>query len=50
MLFFSSSCGVTKAIVKNGADGTSTEVKITTNNPTTVTATPNVTLDLPNSK
>lgn len=36
------SCGVTRAVVHNGASGTSTEIKITTNNPTTVTASPNV--------
>ena len=49
-LFFFTSCGVTKAVVKNGADGTSTEIKITTNNPTSVTANPNVTLDIPLNK
>lgn len=46
-LFFTSSCGLTKAVVTNRADGTTTEIKITTNNPTSVTANPNVTLDLP---
>lgn len=46
MIFFSG-CGTTKAIVKNGADGTTTEIKITTNNPTSVTATPNVSLTNP---
>ena len=46
-VFFSSSCGLTKAVVKNGADGTTTEIKITTNNPTSVTANPNVSLPLP---
>lgn len=35
-----SSCGVTRASVKNGATGTTTEIKITTNNPTSVTTTP----------
>lgn len=45
-VFFSSSCGLTKAVVKNGADGTTTEIKITTNNPTSVTANPNVSLPL----
>lgn len=39
-----SACGVTRAIVHNGAKGTSTEIKITTNNPTTVSTTPNVTV------
>lgn len=37
-----SSCGTTRAVVHNGATGTATEIKITTNNPTSVTATPNV--------
>lgn len=45
ILFFFSSCGTTRAVVHNGAHGTSTEIKITTNNPTTVTATPNVSLN-----
>lgn len=38
------SCGTTRAVVHNGASGTSTEIKITTNNPTSVTASPNVEL------
>ena len=38
------SCGTTRAVVHNGATGTSTEIRITTNNPTTVTASPNVQL------
>lgn len=41
------SCGTTRAVVHNGAHGTSTEIRITTNNPTTVTASPNVEL-IPN--
>lgn len=36
------SCGVTRAVVHNGASGTTTEIKISTSNPTTVTASPNV--------
>lgn len=40
--FTFSSCGLTKAVVHNGADGTSTEIRISTSNPTTVTASPNV--------
>lgn len=47
-LFFSS-CGTTQAIVRNGASGTTTEIKITTSNPTSVTATPNVNIT-PNLK
>lgn len=46
-LFFSmtfTSCGTTRAVVHNGASGTSTEIRITTNNPTSVTASPNVEL------
>lgn len=39
-----SACGVTRASVLNRAEGTTTEVKITTSNPTSVTATPNVNL------
>lgn len=39
-----SACGVTRASVLNRAEGTATEIKITTSNPTTVTATPNVNL------
>lgn len=37
-----SACGVTRAVVHNGASGTTTEIKISTSNPTTVTASPNV--------
>lgn len=37
-----SACGTTRAVVHNGAHGTSTEIRITTNNPTSVTASPNV--------
>lgn len=37
-----SSCGTTRAVVHNGAHGTSTDIRITTNNPTSVTASPNV--------
>lgn len=39
------SCGTTRAVVHNGANGTSTEIRITTNNPTTVTTTPNIKLN-----
>lgn len=42
------SCGTTRAVVHNGASGTSTEIKITTNNPTSVTASPSVELKYPN--
>lgn len=40
-------CGQTKAVVKNGASGVTTEIKITTNNPTSVTASPNVSFPNP---
>lgn len=40
-------CGQTKAVVKNGASGVTTEIKITTNNPTSVTASPNVSFPKP---
>lgn len=36
------SCGTTRAVVHNGASGSVTEIKITTNNPTSVQASPNV--------
>lgn len=44
VLMSASSCGTTRAVVHNGASGTSTEIRITTNNPTSVTASPNVEL------
>lgn len=37
-------CGTTRAVVHNGATGTTTEIRITTNNPTSVHTTPNVEL------
>lgn len=40
-----SACGATKATVTNRAQGTVTEIKITTNNPTSVQTTPNVNLE-----
>lgn len=40
-----SSCGsTTRATVRNNAEGTQTEVKITTSNPSTIQVSPNVTL------
>lgn len=44
LLLSFSSCGLTRASVRNKAEGTTTEIKITTSNPTNVTATPNVEL------
>lgn len=43
MIFFSS-CGTTRAVVHNGTDSAVTSITITTNNPTSVTASPNVSL------
>lgn len=37
-------CGVTRATVHNGATGTTTAIKITTNNPTSVDVAPNTSL------
>lgn len=39
-------CGVTKAIVRNKADGTNTSISIKTSNPTTVSVDPNVSLSV----
>lgn len=40
-----SSCGVTKATISKPAQGTTTTVTITTNNPITTTTSPNVDLN-----
>lgn len=40
-----SACGSTRAVVHNGANGTTTEIRITTNNPTSVDVSPNVKLN-----
>ncbi|QCS36506.1 hypothetical protein [Capybara microvirus Cap3_SP_437] len=42
----SSSCGTTRAVVTNKAEQTNTEIKITTNNPSTISVDPNTTIDL----
>lgn len=48
---FVPSCGTTRAVITNRADNTSTEVKISTNNPTTVNVNPSTTVDFtPKSK
>ena len=39
-----SSCGTTKATISKPAEGTSTTITITTNNPITTTTTPNINL------
>lgn len=40
------SCGVTRAKVVNSANGTTTTISITTNNPTSVDASPEVQLNI----
>ena len=45
-MFFFSSCGTTQAIVRTSADSASTTISISTNNPTDVGITPNVSLQL----
>lgn len=41
-----SSCGTTRAVVTNRAEQTTTSIRITTNNPTSVDASPDVDLTL----
>ena len=45
-LILLSGCGVTKAIVRNNADSTTTSISIKTSNPTSVSVDPNVTLSV----
>lgn len=45
-LLICTGCGVTKAIVRNKADGTNTSISIKTSNPTSVSVEPNVTLSV----
>lgn len=45
VLFSATSCGVTRATIRNNADSTTTSITITTNNPTSVTTTPDVDLN-----
>lgn len=47
MIFFSG-CGTTKVVVRNGTERSNTSISVTTNNPTSVNASPNVVLDLKN--
>lgn len=45
------SCGsTTRATIRNCASGTSTEVRITTNNPTSVSVSPTTDVTIPKSK
>lgn len=48
VLVFFSSCGSTKVVVRNGTERSNTTISVTTNNPTSVNASPNVVLDLKN--
>lgn len=41
-------CGVTKAIVRNNADSTTTSISIKTSNPTSVSVDPNLSLSVQN--
>lgn len=45
-----SGCGTTRAVITNRADNTTTDVKITTSNPTTVNVSPTTTVDFIPSK
>lgn len=45
VLFSATSCGVTRATIRNNAESTTTSITITTNNPTSVTTTPDVDLN-----
>lgn len=45
-LFGFSSCGLTKAVVRNNSEGTQTTVTVSTSNPTTVQVNPTVSLDI----
>lgn len=45
VLFSATSCGVTRATIRNNADNTQTTITITTNNPTSVDASPDVSLN-----
>lgn len=43
-IFNITACGVTKAIVRNNADSTTTTITVSTSNPTTVQVDPNVSI------
>lgn len=45
-LIIFSGCGVTKAIVRNNADSTTTSISIKTSNPTSVSVDPNLSLSV----
>ena len=46
IIFFLPACGSTRVVVRNGSESAETTIAVTTNNPTSVTASPNVTLDV----
>lgn len=46
ILFFFTSCGSTRVVVRNGTSTSETAISVTTNNPTSVSASPNVSLDI----
>ena len=46
IMFFFSSCGTTRAVVRNGTDSAVTSITITTNNPIDVQTSPDVAIDL----
>lgn len=46
LLYIFCSCGTTRAVVRNSADNTTTTISITTNNPTSVQASPDVQLKM----
>lgn len=45
-IFGFSSCGLTKAVVRNNSEGTHTTITVSTSNPTTVQVNPSVSLDI----
>lgn len=42
ILIFFSSCGTTRVLVRNGTEQAQTSITVTTNNPTSVSASPSV--------
>lgn len=45
-MFFFTSCGTTRAVVRNGTDSAVTSITITTNNPIDVNTSPNINTSL----
>ena len=45
VIFFFPSCGSTRVVVRNGTEQAQTSIQVTTNNPTSVDASPNVSID-----